>query len=715
MELGEGLAAIGAEGPAVEAFAKVIEIRPGFLPVYYHLERLNMDREDWNGVLTALEGIEAGATTKKVKKAANARTQALLEEKGVTSDSAWDFYAKLHGREPESLVALRGLGAISLSRGDLGAAAGYFSSLAEHASDPTAKADAATQLGLIALQTDKGEADAIKHFEAAIEHHATHRPALEQLREIHTRTENWSGLVAVLARESALVTEDARLPYFVDIAKLWEEKISNAKVAISSWNKVLQEEANHPVALDHLLGLYEGRGSWLKYLDTADRQLGSLHGGALRERQAELGLIAINKADSPNRAVGYLESAAEGDHPAVSALQALRRIADDRGDWERVIALGRREADVISDTPRRVVLYEEAATIRLDELLDHDGAAELFAQALALDSDSPASLQFFVRHHYDSEQWSEAATVFKAYEPFINEMDLDEDDDARIEATAYHYKYGVVLSRTASAQDAIKRFACALALTPTHLPSLEAVAPRYFDSGDLVDARKAYRSILRLRGGTGDGDTMTSLYLRLGQTELQLGDSPSALKRFKKALQLSKNNVAALQGIAQIHRLAEDWNSLLSTYNSIIKYARDPDQVIRAYMTKGDVLEQKLKFTDKAILHYEKVLMYDKQNVQAMTRLGQIALAADDPQRAGDLADRAVRSAQLADEKVQAALLKALASGGESVDVAGVVASVRDSSGDGEALAAFSAALEGKTEVPRAEAANAYRETFATF
>ena len=715
MELGEGLASIGSEAEAVAAYDKALELRPDFLPVFHHLERLHTDREEWNDVLAALEGIASNAETDKVKTAADGRTQRLLEERGVTSDSAWEFYKKLHGREPKNLVALRGLGGISLTRGEHDAARGYFGSLAEHATEPTQKADAATQLARIVLDHDKDDDAGVKHLEAALEHHSTHRPALELLREIHTRNENWSGLVTVLARESALVSEDKRVPYFVDIAKLWEEKIGNAKVAISSWNKVLQEDKHNAVALEHLLGLYEGQGNWTRYLDTADKQLAGLHGGAVRERQAELGLIAMDKADAPDRAVRYLEQAAEGDTPAVSALQALRRIADSRGDWERVIALSRKEADHTTDVATRVGLYEEAARIRVDELLDQDGASELFGLALALDSNSASSLQFFVAHHFDEENWDEAAKVFGGYEPVIEQMDLEDDDDARIEATAFHYKYGVVLSRTSTSQSALKRFARALELTPTHLPSLEEAAPRYLEAGDLEQARSTYRSILRLRGGTGDSETMTKLYLQLGQTELQLGDSTSGLKRFKKVLQLSKNNVEALQGIAQIHRLAEDWNSLLSTYNSIIKYARDPDQVIQAYMTKGDVLEQKLKFTDKAVLHYEKVLMYDKQNVQAMTRLGQIALAADDTDRAGALATRALTAAQLADEKVQAALLKELAGGGDSVNVKEVVGAVRAGAGDGEALAAFSAALGGKKDAPRSEAASAYRETFATF
>ncbi len=446
----------------------------------------------------------------------------------------------------------------------------------------------------------------------------------------------------------------------------------------------------------------------------ADRQLSGLSGLELRDRHAELGIIAQERAGETDRAVAYLRAAVSGDQPSARALAELRGIARGRGDWEQVIQLSEQEVEVSSDAATRVRLLEEAARIKLDQLLDRDGAAALFKRALSLDDHCQPALSFFADYYFDTEQWEDALPVFENFEAAIAAIDLDEDDDARIDATGFYYKYGVVLAHGGREEETLGRFARALELTPTHLPSLEAAAPRYFDAQDWEKARQSSRAILRLRGGTGDSASLTELYLRLGRCELELGDSTSALKRFKKALDRTPNHVAALQGIASIHRLSEDWNSLLSTYNSIIKYARDPDQVIQAYMTKGDVLEQKLQFTDKAVLHYEKVLMYDKTNWDATARLGQIALRRGELDRAGDLASKASKAAGNEHEKTQSVLLSKLCAGPDIFDVGTLLADVRADVGEGDdgVLTVFQGALEGDTEVARDRAAEAFRDTF---
>jgi len=714
MELGEGLAAVGEDDRANDAFGQALERSPGFLPALYHRERLHADREDWNAVLNALEQIAEGARTDAVKGDVNKRIQSILGDRGVTSDSAFDFYKKLHGREPDNLVALKGLGAIHLSRGEHGEAKSYFELYAAGASEPEQMAEISTQLGRLAQKLGEGPEAAVSHFESAIEHHPSYRPALEALREVHTASENWSGLVGVVAREASLAVEDRRLPFFIEIAKIWEDKIGNAKVGISSWNKVLQEQPDNLEAQERLLALYHASGDWSRYLDIADAGLGRLTGEQLMDRNAALGVIAKDHALDVDRAVGYFRAATSTDHPSPAALGELRSIARARGDWEQVIQLCEQEVEVAPELTEKVSLLEEAARVKLDQLLDRDGAAGLFKRAMMLDADCSSAMSFFADYYFDMEQWDDALPVFRNYESTIAEMDLEEDDEARIEATGFYYKYGVVLSHAGDEETALAEFAKALELTPTHLPSLEAAAPRYFEAEDWARARETSRAILRLRGGTGDSASLTQLYLRLGQSELEIGESDSALKRFKKALDRTPNHVPALQGIARIHRITEDWNSLLSTYNSIIKYARDPEQVIQAYMTKGDVLEQKLEFTDKAVLHYEKVLMYDKTNWDATARLGQIALRRGDTEKAGDLAARAGKSARTDDEKALAALLSQLASSPEQVEVASVVKEAK-AAFKGEAngvFAAFETALCGADIVERSDAATAFRTTF---
>jgi len=713
MELGEGLAAAGDEDGATSAFRRALDRRPGFLPAGYHLERVNSDREDWNGVLGALELLSEHCKTASVRSAVEGRIQELLEQKGVTSDSAFDFYAKLREREPDNVVALKGLGGIHLSRDELEEARGCFEAYAEAATEPQQKAEAATQLGQLALRLEDGTDGAVARFEEAIEHNPAHRPALEELKRIHTESENWSSLVGVLARESSLAPEDRRLPFFEEIARIWQDRIDNSKVAVSSWQKVLQEQPDHAEAIGRLLGLYETEGSWRKYLDVADRQLAGLAGLELRDRRAELGIIAQERAGDTERAIGYFRAAVTGDQPSPAALAELRAIARARGDWEQVIQLSEQQVEVSAEVADKVLLLEEAARIKLDQLLDRDGAAGLFRRAINLDANCVPALSFFTDYCFQNEQWEDAVPVFRNYEPVIAEMDLDDDDDARIEATGFFYKHGVVLSQVGEDDGALERFAQALELTPTHLPSLEAAAPRYFEAGDWEKARATSRSILRLRGGTGDSASLTVLYLRLGRSELELGQTASALKRFKKALDRTPNHVEALQGIARIHRLSEDWNSLLSTYNSIIKYARDPDQVIQAYMTKGDVLEQKLQFTDKAVLHYEKVLMYDKTNWAAIARLGHIALRRGDQDKATEFAARASKAARDEAERTRSELLTRLSEAGDTVDAQAMIDELQgsDSPTDPSALDQFSSALGGAGEVGREQAVEAFRAT----
>ena len=707
MELGDGLVSIEDER-AAEAFAEVTRRQPSYLGAWYQLEQLHGAQERWNDVLTALEALAEQATTKEVKAAVQARTEVLLEEKGVTSDSAWDFYTGRLKDEPENVVALRGLGGIALSRGDDKVAKGHYEKLASCAKDPAHLAEAETQLGVLARKKKSGDKDAITHFEKALEHVSSWAPAIAGLREVHEANQNWKALVGVIAREASNQPE-RRVELHAEIARLWQDAIDEPKIAIASWQKVLQEDPSHEEALERLAGLYEASGDWNGYLDIADRTLADLEGEALRDRAAELGVVAHERAGQTDRAITYLQTAVNADPPSPQALETLRRIHRSRGDWEKVISLSERQAALTDDQEQKVELYVEAARIRLDQLLDREAAAQLFGKALEADPACVPALQFFVAYHYDNENWNEAAQVFAGYEPTVQGGDLD-DIDERMEATAFYYKYGTLLGRLGDPDgEAIGKFDKALELTPTHLPSLEAAAPRYLDASRWKEARNVCRSILQLRGGTGDSGAMTSLYLQLGRAERELGDTKSSLKRYKKVLEISPNNVEALLGIASVHQATGEWNSLLSTYNSIIKYARDPDQVIDAYLTKGDVLERKLQFTDKAVLHYEKVLMYDKNNVAAMTRLGQIALKRGEAERATELAARAIEAARDDDDKRLGVLLERLVRSGESVDVDGLVGDVVGAAGDGSVLAAFREAASGG-KLSREEAAEAYAQ-----
>ncbi|MDP7113498.1 MAG: tetratricopeptide repeat protein, partial [Myxococcota bacterium] len=253
------------------------------------------------------------------------------------------------------------------------------------------------------------------------------------------------------------------------------------------------------------------------------------------------------------------------------------------------------------------------------------------------------------------------------------------------EVTLYWFKFGRVYASNERATEALECFRTALELTPTHVPSLREAAPRLMELEDWKGAAKFYRQVLRLLGGFGDQETLTEATLNLGRCELQIGKPDAAVKRFTKILERNPNDVGALEGMADVHRQNKDWNTLLSTYNAIIKYARSADQVIDAYLQKGDILEEKLGYSDKAALHYEKVLMYDKTNHLAMLRLSEIALSREDLDKARKWAEVGERTANEASDGagiVRSKLLQAIASAASGEDGAALTEAALADAGD---------------------------------
>ena len=713
MDLGEQLAGIDEYEASVTAFGKALALDPTFLPASLHTAQSCWDRSEWNGALAALQAIASHAHSDAARKDAELLSKQLLSDKGVTSDGAFEFYEQLFQREPSNIVALRGLGGIHFARSEMGEARKYYEALAEHAEDDEQKAEASTHVGLIALQDEDDVETGITHLEQALEFDGSHRPAISALKALHSESENWNSLVGVLAREASLADAERRLPMFIEIARIWQEEIGNNKVAASSWKKVMALDPGNAEACAGLLHIHEADGNWQAYLDVADQNLSQLSGTRLRERQAELGLIAKERHDDIERAIGYLRAAAECDQPSPEALATLREIARESGDWEQLISLSRTLAQVSREPEAKVALLLEAAHLREDQLLDRESAAELFAAVVDLDPDNAAAQRFFVTYWFEKERWGDALSAFQRYAPVVESLDVANNEDARFEATEFYSRYGIVLSQEHDGEEVLQQFAKALELTPTHLPSLQAIAPIYHGARMWQETRSACQAMLRLGGGDASQVALWNLWL--GRAELELDDVTSALKRFKKALSKNPNNIEALEGVAEVHWRSSDWNSLLTTYNSIIKYARNPEQVVRAYMTKGDVLESKLNFVDKAVLHFEKVLMYDKENVPAMARLGQIALRQGDTERGREFATRATESASENDERAQGLLLDRLAEADTDIEVEALIRYVREASGAGPVLDEFAAQLDGKKNVPRSEAIDAYGRAFRRF
>ena len=285
----------------------------------------------------------------------------------------------------------------------------------------------------------------------------------------------------------------------------------------------------------------------------------------------------------------------------------------------------------------------------------------IYAEVLDLDDANVDALRFLSDYRFARGDLAGSVELYERLEGDVETWDLD-DFDLQIEASQYYYHFAQALLSVGRPEDGQVRLERALGLNPTHLPSLKAVGPLYVGAKTWPKAEGVYRQLLQLIGGTGDLDEMATIYTRLGEVERALGKMDKAQKRFNKALEIRPNDISALRGIGSCLFAAGQWNNLLNIYNNIIYHARDPEDVIDAYLTKGHVLDARMGLPDKAAQHYQKILSFDPDQPAALLRLGELALRRQDWIDAASLAGRGLGSVGVAPaEEGQLRLVRAIA------------------------------------------------------
>jgi len=664
MDLADGLFQIGDEDRVIETYDGLLSDYEDLVVPAFHLKVMYSDREDWNGALSVLEIIQDRAVSKAVRTAVADQINGVLRDRFIDRPEARDFFQRLYDKDKKNPAALKGLGAISFKEENYDDAFLYFDELKDNTDDPVLKAVAVYHLGRVTDIKEGKPEDAAKAYEEALELDPNLVGPIDALIDLHTRSENWQALVGVLSRQASMARDKDKIGIYAEIARVWEDRIDNSELAIKSWERVVAQDVLHLEAYDRLMGLHAAGGDHRKVIEVGRAKVEQLPEDRRADLLFELGNTAANELRSEDVALGLYEQAAASPGSHQGALGGLREMASRRGDWDQVVELAGREAELVDEPRDRIDLYLARAGVRLNKQIDREGACPDFRRVLELDPENRQALRFFVDYHYDRKAWKEALPVFESYRPTIEEMDVEEDEDIREEVTLYWFKHGRVLAFNERGSEALECFRTALELTPTHVPSLREAAPRLMELEDWKGAANYYRQVLRLLGGFGDRETLTEATLNLGRCELRMGKPDAAVKRFTKILERSPNDVGALEGMADVHRQNKDWNTLLSTYNAIIKYAKSAEQVIDAYLQKGDILEEKLGYSDKAALHYEKVLMYDKTNHLAMLRLSEIALSREDLDKARKWAEVGERTASEADDTkgiVRSKLLQAIA------------------------------------------------------
>ncbi len=632
------------------------------LPVLVLLEHTEELAHDWQGVYDALTLRRDHTQDPTQLEQLDAKRRWLLAEKLAGTDVAWEQYKQLHDEVPDDREVTEALARIAGARGETGLAIGYLRELADTAAGPEEAARYQLRVGEV-YEASGDTSAAQQAYLDALDHVTDHQGALDGLKRLATTEEDWPRLVSVLQREANLAEGERLIAVRREIARVTEERLGDALVAMDAWRAVLEPAGADREALEHLIALAEANGEWGPFVEAADALAPQLPEAERLALWRRIGIVCDEELGRDD-AIDYFEKAVAGPSPDAESARRLEAIFRSRADWSAAVRALHLLAHADVDEATRVDALLQAAKLELEARHDKEAAASFFNQLLALKPDHEEALRFMASHLFEAGRFDEALPICERLEPAVERgQDLD-DFDTRMELASFYFYMAEMLKLQLEDERAIPRYERALQLNPTHLATLQAIGPLYMEFEHWAKAEKVYRQLLQLSGGQGDREQVASTYTNLGLVERQLGRHEKAYKRFNKALEFHPNHVGALKGMALVQEDRGSWSDLLNVYNQIICHATEPEDVKQAYMTKGRILDDQMQRQDKAAQHYQRSLDFDANQPVAYLRLAELAMRRDAYQEASHLAERGI-AALLVDDEVdvrpQLLLVKACA------------------------------------------------------
>ncbi|HEY8946389.1 MAG TPA: tetratricopeptide repeat protein, partial [Polyangiaceae bacterium] len=514
--------------------------------------------------------------------------------------------------------------------------AAYRSSIARAESEADIETAGTLRLRLGRVLVDEGGRvdEALAEYRAVYELDPDNATALTALERLYQKTERWRDLLDVYARKRELALEPSeRRPILFEIAKLYEERIGDARSAIETYTAVLDDSPSDTGALAALDRLYRTTEQWVNYaeilrtridLETSDRELVDLK---FRLAETQHGKLGDDAAALENyREILFVDADHEGARVALErmlkskalrgeAASILESIYETREDWEKLIGALEILAATTQEPQRRVELLRKIADVSATRLRAFDRALDAQARALKEDPGLVESQREIEALAAQTGAWDRLIEIYGEVAQNLVDQRLARD---------YWIRLAAIEERLGKVNAAAQSYERVLALDPTDSDALAAMEALYTRTGHWEELIGVYRRRIDL---AEDGGEREALYAQMAQVyEERLGKPDDAIASYREVLALDPMSVVALGALDGLFTRQGLWEELAENLDTRLGLTTDEREQLALMLRLASLREREMGQPEAAIEGYRQVLERDPVNAQALSsleRLGQ--------------------------------------------------------------------------------------------
>ena len=457
------------------------------------------------------------------------------------------------------------------------------------------------------------------HFQYVLGVDPNNLDALAAMTEIFWRLGNWDELVNTLLRRLELTTvTDDRVTLFMELAKVFEEKIGDIGQAIDCYMQAFRLSEDRLDVMKELARIYEAAEQWNELVDILERECAVMDDSDEKIAvRFKIGTIWEQCLQNYEKAADSYALVIQMDETHVEALKALERVDIALERWSDLLKIYEYQLAALSDAEEQIAIYSKLSQVYEHHLNDYENAITSMVQVTLID---PARVSAFVeleRLYEIVERWQDLIDILNTH---INTLANP------AEHVELYRKLGVVYrDKVADAYRAVESFQAIVSIVPNDVPALYALADLYESAEDYISAIDYLNRII---ASISDMSEALQVHFRIGTIyDQKLQDDVAAEERYKICLDVDAGFMPAIDALCALYERHEDWQSLVRTLKQKVEYTRELDAKAQINCVLGDVSLHKIDDSVNAYAYYNEALTLQPDCVAAAWPLAEKCLS----------------------------------------------------------------------------------------
>ncbi len=444
----------------------------------------------------------------------------------------------------------------------------------------------------------------------------TNDETARHLERLASVTDKWNDLLASCNQVlQSMEDKPTQINLCLKIGKWYADELGHPEYAIAYYQQVLQLEVDNVAALKLMGELYRGTKQWAELVEVLKRAIESEQDDEGKKGiLVELGQIFEEYLDDLPEARQAYKKALDIDPSLEPALIALERMFGASRNWRELIPILRRKIDVLEDPEATVATHLRIAEIQEDNLNDTNAAIEEYRKSLEIDQGNLPSLKGLERLFSRIESWPDLLDILELQLEYAGSERERIDLLARIAA--------MLEEEFVNLDKAVERLEEILDIDPTHESALQALERLYRQTGrwqDLIGTLERHVET------THDREARVVLYEVIGKTYFsELEDMDRAMDAYKEILDIVPEHESALDELAKLQTLTEDWSAAHDTLLRLAQTVVEPDRKVDLYYRLGKLNADNLMDRRSAVEHFRSALDIESGHLPSLESLRNI-------------------------------------------------------------------------------------------